>query len=147
MQQKKLGAYVRNNHDYYDAMVSHGYIMPTLSSSIVTREYMDGIRKGEYYCPHRSQNIPKLAVANPPPKLELLKIWKKAVYDKVKTDRDPKNDAKYNAILSTIEMIETDGKLPDNDWLIVVLADIPGKDCEIFQKRYKYVKPAKVNQR
>ena len=83
MQQKKLGAYVRSNEDYYAAMVSHGYIMPTLSCALVTRGYMDGVRKGEYYCPHKSQDIPKLCVANPPPKLELLKIWKRSVYKAV----------------------------------------------------------------
>ena len=67
---------MRSNTDYYDAMVRAGWLMPTISCSLVTREYMDGIRKGEFYCPHKNDNIPKMNVANPPPKMELLKIWK-----------------------------------------------------------------------
>ena len=71
--------------------------------------------------------------------MELLKIWKKAVYHKVETE--PENDDKWNSMLALIALIENDGKLPDNIWLITVLADCPGPSCEIFQKSYKYIKP------
>ena len=91
---------VRSNGDYYNAMIRHGWLLPTISSSLVTREYMDGVRTKQYYCPHIEDEIPKLLVANPPPKLELLKIWKKAVYQKVRTD--PANDQKWNSMLAVI---------------------------------------------
>ena len=35
-------------------------------------------------------------------------------------------------MLATLELIEDEGKLPDNDWLIIVLSHIPGKTCPIF---------------
>ena len=46
-------------------------------------------------------------------------------------------------MLATIEMIEQSGKTPDSTWIIKVLSDVPGPECEIFQKRYKFVKPPK----
>ena len=67
--------------DYYKAMVGHGHLLPVFSSAIITREYLDGIRAGHYYCPHRKDKIPKLDVPNPPPKAELLKLFKTAVYE------------------------------------------------------------------
>ena len=30
---------------------------------------------------------------------------------------------------------------------MAVLADVPGPDCEVFQKRYKYIKPPKPAQK
>lgn len=130
MEQQRLASYVRSNGDYYNAMVRAGWIMPTISSAIVTRDFMDGIRRNEYYCPHVKQNIPTMNVANPPPKKELLKIWKKAVYQRV--EEEPQNDKRWNAMLCTINLIEKSGKTPDNDWLIKVLSDVPGPNCEIF---------------
>lgn len=81
-------------------------------------------------------NVKKLYVANPPPKEVLLKIFKKAARDKC--IEDPENDSKRNAILATLKLIETEGKLPDNEWIITCLSDVPGPDCEIFKKSYKF---------
>ena len=111
-------------------MQAHGYLLPAYSSALVTREYLDGVRAKEYYCPHKQDNIPKLEVPNPPPKMELLKLWKQAVHEKV--IEEPNMDAKWNRILATLELIEYEGKLPDNDWLITVLSDVPGDTCIIF---------------
>ena len=52
MQQAKLATVVRSNADYYDAMIRNGWLLPTLGSSIVTREFMDGVRQKRYYCTH-----------------------------------------------------------------------------------------------
>ena len=114
-----------------------------MTSAIVTRTYLDAIRKGHYYCPHVRDNILPLRCPNPPPKMELLKIWKKAVYEKVVDE--PSLEAIWNSMLATIMLIEEEGKLPDNEWLLTVLAHIQGKECEIFQKDYKYVKPVAAN--
>ena len=35
--------------------------------------------------------------------------------------------------------------MPNNDWLLTVLAHVPGKECEVFKKNYKYVKPVNDN--
>ena len=70
---------------------------------------------------------------NPPPKQELLSLWKTAVYDAIKANKNNKvKDKEYNRMLSTIELIEWENKLPDNEWLIRVLSYIPGPSCEIF---------------
>ena len=60
---------------------------------------------------------------------------------KRKVQEEPQNDAKWNRILSTMALIEYEGKLPDNDWLLVCLADVPGPSCEVFRKNYRYIKP------
>ena len=50
-------------------------------------------------------------------------------------------------MLATISLIEEEGKLPDNEWLLTVLSHIQGKECVVFQKDYKYVKPVSENQK
>ena len=142
MKQSEIGKYIRSTKDYYNAMIGHGYILPSYGCALVTRDYLDGVRKGWYYCPTKDDHIPHLEVANPPPKEELLKIWKKAV--KIKVEKEPINDAKWNRILCTMKLIEYEGKLPDNDWLLVCLADVPGPDCEVFKKNYRYEKPPSI---
>ena len=112
---------------------------------MVTRTYLDAIRRGDYYCPHLKHDIPRLQCPNPPPKIVLLKIWKKAVTAKV-VDEPGKMDL-WNSMLATITLIEEEGKLPNNEWLYIVLAHIEGRQCEIFQSDYKYVKPASANQK
>ena len=145
MEQKKLSKKVRTFEDYYIACERNGWLLPSMTSAIVTRTYLDAIRSGHYYCPHLTYNIKQLRCPNPPPKLELLKIWKRAVREKVVSE--PGKEAMWNAMLATITLIEEEGKLPNNDWLITVLAHIEGKDCEIFQRDYKYVKPVSANQK
>ena len=86
MEQKKMGRKVRTFQDYYDACERAGWLLPTISSGIVTRQYLDAIRKGHYYCPHFDHDIKQLRCPNPPPKMVLLKIWKKAVYQKAKAE-------------------------------------------------------------
>ena len=62
-------------------------------------------------------------------------------------ETDEEKDIKWCAILATIAMIEAEGKLPDNDWLITALSDVPGPECEIFKKNYKYEAPPSKTQR
>ena len=54
--------------------------------------------------------------------MELLKIWKKAVYEKVVDE--PLMEVRWNSMLATIMLIEEEGKLPDNEWLLTVLSHI-----------------------
>ena len=145
MEQKKLARKVRTFEDYYETCERNGWLLPSITSAIVNRTYLDAIRKGQYYCPHVSYNILPLRCPNPPPKMELLKIWKKAVYEKVV--EEPAKEELWNMMLATITLIEEEGKLPNNDWLLTVLAHIEGKDCVVFKKDYKYVKPVSENQK
>ena len=57
MERKKLGTYVRTQHDYYVTMVRNGWIMPSYKCAVVTRDFMDGIRQGVFWCPHKNDNI------------------------------------------------------------------------------------------
>lgn len=50
-------------------------------------------------------------------------------------------------MLSTFALIEGEGKLPNNEWLITCLTDVPGIECEIFEKSYRYIKPASAIQK
>ena len=81
-----------------------GWLLPAISSGIVTRDYLDAIRAGQYYCPHFDHKIEQFRCPNPPPKMVLLQIWKKAVYQKAKTE--PQKDDLWNSMLATIKLIE-----------------------------------------
>ena len=83
IERKKLANYVRTNYDYYCAMVKGGWIMPSYKSAIVTRDFMDGCRQDVFWCPHKDDNIVVMLCVNPPPKQELLSLWKTAVYDAI----------------------------------------------------------------
>ena len=50
-------------------------------------------------------------------------------------------------MLATLQLVEEAGKLPDNAWLLTVLAHIEGQECEIFKSDYKYVRPVGANQK
>ena len=145
MEQKKLARRVRTFEDYYNAMIRDGWLLPSFNSAIVTRPYLDAIRGDQYYCPHVRDNILPLRCPNPPPKMELLKLWKKAVYKKVL--EEPTKEITWNAMLATITLIEEEGKLPNNEWLLTVLSHIEGRDSVVFQKDYKYEKPKNENQK
>ena len=51
MKKKDIENYIRGNKDYYNAMIGHGYLLPSYGCALVTREFMDGVRKKIYYCP------------------------------------------------------------------------------------------------
>ena len=42
---------VRSRDDYWRAMVLNGYYMPNEKSSICTLKWMEGVRRGIYWCP------------------------------------------------------------------------------------------------
>ena len=132
VERSKIANKVRTIEDYYGALIRHGWLLPSLSCGFVTRPYLDGIRINQFYCPHNRDKVPKLFCANLPPKMELLRIWKKAVHKKAAEETDEAKDEKWCAMLATINMIEEEGKLPDTNWLITALSDVPGKECEIF---------------
>ena len=130
MDSKKLSRKVRTFEDYYNTCIRKGWLLPAFNSAIVTRTYLDAIRRGQYYCPHVNHEILPLRCPNPPPKMELLKIWKRSLYKKVVDD--PANEELWNRMLATLQLVEEEGKLPDNAWLLTVLSHIDGKECEIF---------------
>ena len=57
MEQRNLGRKVRTFEDYFNTCERGGWLLPSFNSAIVTRSYLDAIRKGHYYCPHRRHNI------------------------------------------------------------------------------------------
>ena len=57
MKQSEIGKYIRSTKDYYNAMIGHGYILPSYGCALVTRDYLDGVRKGWYYCPTKDDHI------------------------------------------------------------------------------------------
>ena len=44
-------------------------------------------------------------------------------------------------LVQLVEELTMKGKMPDTDWLLVLLAKVPGKSCPIFAKGY--VPPAR----
>ena len=133
MRQSQVGQVVRTQRQYYDAMARNGWLLPRYGAALVNRDFLDGIRLGAYYCPAVKDGIVKLPCPNPPPKAELIALFEAAVAARP-VDED---SARLAGLLSLMEL----GKLPDNDWLLLLLSHVPGRDCSVFQKHYKYVRP------
>lgn len=68
----EAGKLVRNRPGYYLAMLKLNYHPPSKHSAICTLKFMRAIRKGQVYCPKKTElNLAKQCY-NPPPKSELL---------------------------------------------------------------------------
>ena len=53
-------SYVGTNREMYDAMERHGFRLPKFSAPIITSEYMQRVRKGEYLqiLAHEAKHLP-----------------------------------------------------------------------------------------
>jgi len=56
---------IADKKDFYNAMNLNGWHMPKLKTPLVTREFMNGVRYGQVYCPKK--RAVKLAYCPDPP--------------------------------------------------------------------------------
>ena len=50
--------------------------------------------------------------------------------------RDPFVLEHSAALVQLVQELSMKGKMPDTDWLLVLLAKVPGRSCPIFAKGY-----------
>ena len=92
-----------------------------------------------------AHEIPRLTCLNQPTKREMVEMFKEAVDDGIQ-QKKPFVISNRVGLLQLIDEIQMKGKMPDKDWLMVLLAKIPGKSCPIFAKGYvPPTKPQLVN--
>ena len=63
---------VRNRPGYYVAMQKLLYHLPSKHSNITTLGFMRAVRKGQVYCPKKTEINPAKQCFNPPPRATLL---------------------------------------------------------------------------
>ena len=97
-------------------MQRNNWYLPSLKSSIISQEYIEGVRKGTIYCPKYSDLKPK-PCPDPPTKEYLLNELVRITTEKGK------------------DIGASDNKVPDRNWLISVLA-IFAPTHLIFKKDY-----------
>ena len=111
MNRSQVGQVIRSQKQYFEAMIRNGYILPKFHSPLVHRDYLDGVRAGCYYAPHRDENFQVYMAINAPPKQVLINMFKVAV--------DDAQFAKSETVevllrMSNLLELMEEGKLPDN---------------------------------
>ena len=113
---KEFALKVKSKKDLYEALVRNGYYPPKIKSNMVSEHYLVNVMDGTYYCPKADEVRVKLC-PRPPHKEVLLEKFKKQMADK--------------GLRSGMQ----EGKWPDKEWLITVIATLCPDD-EIFKKDY-----------
>ena len=107
------------------------------------RDFIDQARKKQMFCPHLNHNIPRLQCVNPPSKPVLVKLFTDAVHKGIRT-KDPFVLENRPGLENLIKVLQQKVKWPEKDWLILLLAKVPGKSCPIFQRDYEPPAPGQV---
>ena len=107
---------VKTKEHLYKAMTRNRWFLPKFKSSIITQEYMKGVRAKKIWCP-TYDDLKPLPCPDPPSKEILL--------DEV---------VKYTADRN-LDIGAEANHLPDTNWLLNVLAIIK-PDHEFFKKEY-----------
>ena len=120
---KAFAQKVKSKKDLYEALVRNGWYPPKLKSTMVSEHYLVNVMDGTYYCP-KAEEVRVRLCPRPPPKEVLLEKFRKLMSDK--------------GLRSGMQ----EGKWPDKDWLVTVIATLHPED-EIIRK--DYVPPARKN--
>ena len=74
----------------------------------------------------------------------MLQLFTEAVHAGIK-NKTPFVIAHRVGLLQLIDEMNMPGKMPDKEWLLVLLAKVPGKSCPLFAKGYAPPKRAPPN--
>ena len=95
------------------------------------RDFIDCIRKGLVFCPHRRMQLPVLTCLNPPKKEELLRLLSVAFGDGIR--RKKKFVMQHrDGITALIKIFQNPNKVPDTQWLLLLLAAVGGPEHELW---------------
>lgn len=107
---------VKTKENLYKAMIRNRWYLPSFKSSIVTQDYMKGVREKVYFCPTYEQ-LKLQPCPDPPPKELLLDEVVKITADK------------------GLDIGASDNRVPDKAWLITMLGYLD-PEHEFFKKDY-----------
>lgn len=94
------------------------------------------------FCPQKKHNIPVLTCLNLPKKEELLRLLRCSFAEQLRKKKKlvVQNE---DAIKALIRLLDNPNKVPDMNWLLLVIAAIGGPEHPLFAKGYK---PPESNQ-
>lgn len=101
---------------FHEALVRSGFFLPKIKCSLVNQDYLEGVAKGEIWCP-RFEEVRLRPCPRPPTKKHLAQRLILVL------------EAKRKAFNLDLE------KLPDKLWLLAVLATL-SPDDPVFLKNY-----------
>ena len=81
-------------------------------------------------------DIPRLQCLNKPTKRHMADLFKQAVEDGIQR-KVPFVMAHRVGMLALVEEMNKKGKMPDKEWLLILLAKVPGRSCPLFAKGYE----------
>jgi len=119
MKLKTIAAFKRvigSREDLSEACFRNGYVLPKITSSICTEDYLTKVMEGKVYCPKDSELNSKNWYAAPCKSSLIAKLKKVAKDQKLSFGHDEKH-------------------LPDKSWIVKMLGHLLPAD-EIFDKDY-----------
>ena len=107
------------------------------------RSFIDAARAQTVFCPQRKHNIPVLTCLNMPRKEELLRLFNVGIKDGI--HRKKKFVVQHQAGLKELaKILEVPTKVPDCQWLLLLIAAVGGPEHPVFQKGYTPPKPEEI---
>ena len=119
---------IRTKTDFYKALKAKGWLLPKISSSIVTMEFLQEVRSKTIYCPMLEDGRFKPCL-NPPSIEVLCEMIQNGVRASL-TRFDPEVAPRAARLADRL-----DKRRPDTAWLLAVLA-VMNPENEVFQPGY-----------
>ena len=132
-----LAMAVRNKRHLYDGCIANGLILPALKTNLCTIEFLWAAKEGTVWVPKRGDVITSPLVARPPTIAILTEAITAAITTKVCNFAWPEAECESRTAL----MEELEKRRADVKFLVQVLYCVH-PEHEIFQKRYRYRRPA-----
>ena len=119
---------IRTKTDFYKALKAKGWLLPKISSSIVTMEFLQEVRSKTIYCP-MLEDVRFKPCLNPPSIEVLCEMIQNGVRASL-TRFDPEVAPRAARLADRL-----DKRRPDTAWLLAVLA-VMNPENEVFQPGY-----------
>ena len=137
---EQMGHVVRNKKQFYNAMKQMHFVMPDFKQSIISIKFMHKVRSDQIWMPLAPDVKACRSVAYPPTNAMLIDFIARAVPNLQNLGYTEEHIV---AIKKLIKKVKKKGA--NKEWLLKVLY-IFDKDCEVFDKSYRYVRPTnKIN--
>ena len=141
MSREQIGEVVRSKQHFYNAMVLHGFVLPSQKQTIVSIKFMTQVRNNEVWMP-RAEDIEHFKKVPYGPTNAMLVDFINSAVDSHEGQNNWTRDH-LSRVRALMEIVAKKGA--DKDWLLKVLWCLD-RDCKVFGKSYRYVKPKdKIN--
>ena len=128
MPSSTVDKYIRNKSQYYRALEVKGWLLPKISSSIVTMEFLHEVRAKAIYCPMLAE-VRFKSCPNPPSIEVLCEMIQNGIRASL-THFDPQIAPRAARLADRL-----DKRRPDTAWLLAVLS-LLNPENEVFKPGY-----------